>query len=305
MSFDDALLHQLRDPLLMAAPFFLLVIALELTALVVLEREDRRYDRRDTVTSILMGLSAGAVAILFKAVSLVGYAALYTFVAPWHLPADRWETWVGVMLAIDLLWYLYHRMAHRVRVMWAAHQAHHNSNYFNTSTAFRQKWNQWFESLAWIPLPLLGVPPWMVVAGFSLNLIYQFFVHTESIGKLPRPVELVFNTPSHHRVHHGSDPLYLDRNYGGILIIWDRMFGTFQAEEHRPTYGLTTPVHTSNLVTLQFHEYANLIRDLRSTKEVRSRLRFVFGPPGWRPDSHPQDAPEPAGRASASGSAQR
>jgi sterol desaturase/sphingolipid hydroxylase (fatty acid hydroxylase superfamily) len=230
-----------------------------------------------------MGLSAGVAAILFRSVAMVGYAALFVFVAPWHLPANRWETWVGVMVAIDLLWYTYHRGSHRIRVIWAAHQAHHNSNYFNTSTAFRQKWNQWFEVLIWVPLPMLGVAPWMVIAGFSINLIYQFFVHTETIGKLPRAIEFVFNTPSHHRVHHGSDALYLDRNYGGILIIWDRLFGTFQGEEHRPTYGLTTPVHGSNLVRLQFHEYAALIRDVRRTTGLRNRLGYVFGPPGWQP----------------------
>ncbi|MEU4418755.1 sterol desaturase family protein [Nocardia salmonicida] len=283
MSFLDALLHTLHDPLLMAAPFFLLVIAIELTGLIVLDRDERRYDVRDTATSIFMGLSAGGFAVLFKAASLVGYVALHEYVAPWHLPADRWETWVGVLLAIDLLWYTYHRISHRVRLVWAAHQAHHNGNYFNTATAFRQKWNQWFESLIWVPLPMLGVPPWMVLAGFSFNLIYQFFVHTESIGKLPRPIEFLFNTPSHHRVHHGSDELYLDRNYGGVLIIWDRLFGTFQAEQHRPTYGLTTPVHTSNLVRLQFHEYAALLRDVRHAPRWRDRLGYVFGPPGWQP----------------------
>ena len=230
MNLDQALLHQLRDPLLVATPFFLLVIAIELTGLVVLDRDDRRYDARDTATSIAMGLTAGLSALFFKTISLIGYVALYVYVAPWHLPADRWQTWAFTLLAIDLLWYTYHRASHRIRVMWAAHQAHHNSNFFNTSTAFRQKWNQWFESLAWVPLPLLGVPPWMVVAGFSFNLIYQFFVHTETIGRLPRPIEFVFNTPSHHRVHHASDELYLDRNFGGVLIIWDRLFGSFQAE---------------------------------------------------------------------------
>jgi sterol desaturase/sphingolipid hydroxylase (fatty acid hydroxylase superfamily) len=288
MTFADALIHQLHDPLVLAVPFFLVMIAIELTGLVVLDRDDHRYDPRDTMTSIASGLTAGVWAILFRAASLVGYAALYTYVAPWHLPADRWETWAGVMIAIDLLWYVYHRASHRIRVIWAAHQAHHNSNYFNTATAFRQKWNQWFESLAWIPLPLLGVPPWMVIAGFSLNLIYQFFVHTESVGKLPRPIEFVLNTPSHHRVHHGSDPIYLDRNYGGVLIIWDRMFGTFQAEQHRPTYGLTTPIHSSNLLRLQFHEYAALVRDLRTARRLRDRLGYVFGPPGWQPPSRDQ-----------------
>jgi sterol desaturase/sphingolipid hydroxylase (fatty acid hydroxylase superfamily) len=165
----------------------------------------------------------------------------------------------------------------------AAHQAHHNSNYFNTSAARRQKWNQWFGVLIWLPLPMLGVPPWTVLAGFSINLIYQFFTHTQSVGTLRAPIEFVFNTPSHHRVHHGSDAIYLDRNFGRILILWDRLFGTFQAEQHRPTYGLTTPVHSTNLVHLQFHEYAAMMRDAGAASCLRDRLGFLFGPPGWTP----------------------
>lgn len=293
----DNIQHQLHDPVAYALPFFFLTIAIELVALKVLDDDhEDRFTARDTVTSLSMGAGAVAVGVVFRAAALLLYAWLFAYVAPWHLPADRWETWVGVILAIDLLWYAYHRMSHRIRLMWAAHQAHHNSNYFNTSTALRQKWNQWFETLIWIPLPALGVPPWMVLAGFSINLIYQFFTHTESIGRLPRPIELVFNTPSHHRVHHGSDDLYLDRNYGGILIVWDRMFGTFQPEAHRPTYGLTTPLHTSNLITLQFHEYAAIVRDVRHSATWRARLGHVFGPPGWRPE---HAAEQPAADATA------
>ncbi len=127
------------------------------------------------------------------------------------------------------------------------------------------------------------MPPNLIYAAFSLNLIYQFFTHTERIGKLPRPVEFIFNTPSHHRVHHGSDPIYLDRNYGGILIVWDRLFGTFQPELHRPTYGLTKPVGTYNIVRLQFHEYTAILRDLRQARSWAVRLGYIFGPPGWQP----------------------
>ena len=136
--------------------------------------------------------------------------------------------------------------------------------------------------------------------GFSVSLVYQFFVHTERVGTLWRPVELVLNTPSHHRVHHGSDPEYLDRNYGGILIVWDRLFGTFQPELHRPTYGLTVPVGTFNPLRLQTHEYAAIARDVRAAPTWRDKIGYVFGPPGWRPDpvvtEHERPgAPETAG----------
>ena len=142
---------------------------------------------------------------------------------------------------------------------------------------------------AWVAPWQLPVDAWwtwaLAILGFSVSLVYQFFVHTERVGRLWRPLELVLNTPSHHRVHHGSDPEYLDRNYGGILIVWDRLFGSFQPELHRPTYGLTTPVGIYHVVRLQTHEYAAIIRDLRRTPGLRDKLGYVFGPPGWRPEA--------------------
>lgn len=278
--------HQLHDPVGYAIPVFLVLIVVELVALRYSGDDEPKlkgYAAKDAGTSLFMGLVGALVAVLFRAVALLGYAAGYVYLAPWHLPANTWWSWVLVILAVDLLWYCYHRMSHRVRLIWAAHQAHHSSEYFNYSTALRQKWNLWFENLMWLPLPLLGVPPWLVYTAFSINLIYQFWVHTEKIGTLPGPIELVFNTPSHHRVHHGSDPEYLDSNYAGILIVWDRLFGTFTAERHRPTYGLTTPVGTYNPMKLQFGAYAALARDVRAARSLRECLGYLFRPPGWRP----------------------
>jgi sterol desaturase/sphingolipid hydroxylase (fatty acid hydroxylase superfamily) len=147
-------------------------------------------------------------------------------------------------------------------------------------------------------LALLGFTPWTIYFAFAFNLIYQFFTHTETIGQLPRPIEFVFNTPSHHRVHHASNPEYLDRNYGGILIIWDRAFDTFQRELHTPTYGLTKPVRTYNVLKLQYHEYGNIISDVRATRRWRHKLGYIFGPPGWQPCRGANNAksacPEPA-----------
>ena len=283
----DTLLEQLHDPVGYAIPVFFLFIGIELLALRFHDDGDevppKGYSGIDSRTSLSMGLGSVVVGLFLRSGSLVVYALLYVYVAPWHLPANSWPTWVGVLLGVDLLWYVYHRLSHRVRLMWAAHQAHHSSEYFNYSTALRQKWNQYFELLMWLPLPLLGVPPWMIFTAFSVNLLYQFLVHTEKIDKLPRWYEFVFNTPSHHRVHHASNPEYLDRNYAGILIVWDRMFGTFAAERHRPTYGLTTPVNTYNLIKLQFHEFAAITRDVRGATRWRDRLGYLFGPPDWRP----------------------
>jgi sterol desaturase/sphingolipid hydroxylase (fatty acid hydroxylase superfamily) len=280
-----ALEAQLRDPVGYALPVFFLFIGLELLALRFADDDPPRrgYLAVDSRTSLFMGLGSSVAIVLFRSVSLLLYSAVYAYLAPWHLPADSPWTWVGLILGVDLLWYCYHRLSHRVRVIWAAHQAHHSSEYFNYTTALRQKWNLWFEVLIWLPLPLLGMPPALVYTGFSINLIYQFFVHTETVDKLPRPIEFLFNTPSHHRVHHGSDPEYLDRNYAGILIIWDRMFGTFAAERQRPRYGLTYPVNTYNVLRLQFGEYAAIARDVRRARGWRDRLGYLFGPPGWTP----------------------
>lgn len=307
----ESLPEAFRDPLVLATPFFALFLALEISAAALLERHrhdaavdtlrpadadivrPRRgaYSARDAVASISMGAVSMATSAGWHALGLIAYTALYVYVAPWHLSSDRWWAWVLVMIAVDFLFYWTHRISHRVRILWATHQAHHSSEYFNFSTALRQKWNNSAEVIMWLPLPALGVPPAMIFAAFSLNLIYQFVLHTERVGTLWRPVELVLNTPSHHRVHHGRDPEYLDRNYGGILIVWDRVFGSFQPELHRPHYGLTTPVDTHNIVRLQTHEYVAIARDLRAAPGLREQLGYLFGPPGWRPRPAPDQPP--------------
>ena len=198
-------------------------------------------------------------------------------------PPIEWYTWVIAIVGVDLLYYVYHRMAHRVRLIWATHQAHHSSQYFNFATALRQKWNISGDVFLRALLPLFGVPPWLVFLSFSINLIYQFWIHTERIDRLWRPIEFIFNTPSHHRVHHGMDQQYLDRNYGGIFILWDRLFGSFQAETTRPHYGLTKQVDTFNIWKLQTWEYMAIARDVRHATRWRDRLGYLFGPPGWAP----------------------
>ena len=285
-----ALPEQMRDPVLVAVPFFVLLLVVEWAAARTLDRAESggrapagAFDARDAWASIAMGLVSIGTTAAWKLLALLGYAALFAYLAPWHLSADRWYTWLIAIIGVDLLFYTYHRICHRVRLIWATHQAHHSSEYYNFATALRQKWNNSGEIVAWIPLPLLGIPPWVVFASFSVNLIYQFWVHTERIDKLWRPIEFVFNTPSHHRVHHGCDPQYLDRNYGGILIVWDRLFGTYQDELFRPKYGLTKPVDTFNIWTLQTHEYVAIARDVRGASGWADRMRYVFGPPGWQP----------------------
>lgn len=282
----NALPEPLRDPVALAVPAFALLLTIEWIAAAKLEDGERGgYSGRDARASLGMGLVSIATTTAWKALALIGYTAIYVYIAPWHLPADAWYTWVILILGVDLLFYGYHRIAHRTRLIWATHQAHHSSEYFNFATALRQKWNNSGEVIMWLPLPLLGMPPWMVFVGFSINLVYQFWVHTERIDRLPRPFEYIFNTPSHHRVHHGRDPQYLDKNYGGILIIWDRLFGSYADEVERPNYGLTKTVDTFNIWTLQTHEYRNIARDVAASRSWKERVGYIAGPPGWTPQA--------------------
>ncbi len=282
-------MHEVFDatanPITYAVPFFLLSILIELAALKWLDHDDNLtgYLAKDARASLLMGLGSLVTSTIVKVVMFVAYVAIYQYVAPFHVPM----TWWGILAAvvfIDFAYYWNHRFVHRARVGWAAHQAHHSSEYMNFATALRQKWNPWFEFFFFLPLPFLGFSPASLYLAFSINLIYQFFVHTEMIDKLPRPIEAIFNTPSHHRVHHGSDPEYLDKNYAGILIVWDRMFGSFQPEIRRPVYGLTKQKDTYNVFRLQYGDYAELWRDVRAADNWRDRLGYLFRPPGWVPD---------------------
>jgi sterol desaturase/sphingolipid hydroxylase (fatty acid hydroxylase superfamily) len=203
-------------------------------------------------------------------------------VSPWRIGSSA-TSWIVLFVAYDFCYYWEHRANHRVRILWASHVVHHSSRHYNLSTALRQTWTGVGNTVFLLPMALAGFPPYMIFATGSANLLYQFWIHTERIDKLPRPFEFVFNTPSHHRVHHGMDKLYLDKNYGGILIVWDRLFGSFQPELFRPHYGLTKQVDTYNIWKLQTREYVAIARDWRSATRLRDRLGYVFGPPGWAP----------------------
>lgn len=289
------LLDPLKNPTLVAIPFFLASLLMEIAAFKWLETDDemRGYEGKDSRTSILMGLGSIVSSAVFKFGTLVVFVAVYVWAAPEHLPTDTWWYWVLLIVGLDLAFYLQHRFVHRVRIGWAAHQAHHSSEYFNFSTALRQKWNPWAEALFWLPLPFLGFAPWTLYIAFGINLVFQFFQHTERIDRMWPPIEFLFNTPSHHRVHHGSDPIYLDRNYAGILIIWDRMFGSFQEEIERPTYGLTVPVTTHNLLKLQYGPFVDLYRDVHAAPRWRDKFGYVFMPPGWHPGEKRIEARQP------------
>ena len=272
------------DLILYAIPFFAASLAVEWITFRH-EREDHEealvgYDRQDTATSLTMGLGNVVINVGWKVVVAAIYAALYEL-TPLRIPSDAWWAWVLLFVADDFAYYWFHRVGHEVRVFWASHVTHHSSEHYNLSTALRQTWVPMAALPFWLPLALLGFKPWMIILQQAISLTYQFFIHTERVGKLPRPIELIFNTPSHHRAHHGSNDIYLDKNYGGITIIWDRLLGTFQAETERVKYGLTKNIETFNPIKVAAHEYAAIVRDVRAASSWRDRLGYVFRGPGW------------------------
>ncbi|MBM2621074.1 sterol desaturase family protein [Actinoplanes sp. LDG1-06] len=268
---------------LYAVPAFLLLIVMEVLSFRFLpDDEERGYEARDTATSLSMGLGSQIIGVPWKLFTAVAFAGLYV-ISPFRLDPGDWWVWVLLFFADDFAYYWFHRLHHEVRVLWAGHVVHHSSQFFNLSTALRQSWTPMTALPFWLGLALLGMPPWMIFLQQSISLAYQFFLHTERINKLPRPVEWFFNTPSHHRVHHGSNDPYLDRNYGGILIIWDRLFRSFEPEGEKVRYGLTSNITTFNPLKVATHEYAAIWADFRSAPTWRARAGYVFGRPGWRP----------------------
>jgi sterol desaturase/sphingolipid hydroxylase (fatty acid hydroxylase superfamily) len=273
----------MTEVLYYAVPFFVLLLVVEAMTYRHLQSDELvGYEFDDTRTSLLMGSGNVVINVLWKLVVVTVYAALYEL-TPLRLDAGDWWVWVLLFFGDDLAYYWFHRVSHESRVFWASHVVHHSSQHYNLSTALRQTWVPMTYLPFWLPLLLLGFAPWMVLLAQSWSLIYQFFLHTERVGRLPRPLEAVLNTPSHHRVHHGANEQYLDRNYGGILVIWDRLFRSFEPEGERVRYGLTTNLRTFNPVKVAFHEYGALWTDLRSTRSWRTRWNLLLRGPGYKP----------------------
>ena len=276
-------MSELPNPVDYAVPAF---VALVLIEMIVVRRANRdRYEPRDTLTSLSMGLgSTIAGALTAGAIVLMSnWLNEHRF---YDIPYVWWA-WPLCFFLDDLNYYVFHRTAHRVRWFWAAHVNHHSSQHYNLSTALRQTWTG-FLSVSFIfrlwPL-LLGFPVPMLLFCGGINLIYQFWIHTEVIGRCPRWVEAVMNTPSHHRVHHAVNPRYLDKNYAGVFIVWDKLFGTFAGErdDEQIRYGLVKQLGTFNLFHTVFHEWAGIARDLW-TAPWRAKLMYLVGPPGWSHD---------------------
>ncbi|HWR80624.1 MAG TPA: sterol desaturase family protein [Pseudomonas sp.] len=269
---------------LYAIPFFFLLIALELVA-------DRwrglsTYRLSDSLNSLSAGVLSQASGLLTKGFGLVFYLLVWEHIALFELSADAWWVWVFAFVLYDFCYYWAHRIGHERNVFWAAHVVHHQSEDYNLTTALRQTSTGFI--LGWIfflPMALLGIPPLVLLTVGALNLLYQFWVHTRHVPKLGW-LEWIFITPSNHRVHHAQNPIYMDRNYGGVFIIWDRLLGTFQEEldEEPVVFGVTTPLASWNPLWANLHFYAQLWRDALHASSWWDKLRIWFMPTGWRPD---------------------
>lgn len=275
----------MAEVLYYAIPFFVLLLVLEYLSFRQVRDEQSDlvgYEARDTRTSLTMGFGNVAINFVWKFAVLALYVAIYEL-TPLRLDPGAWWVWVLLFFADDFSYYWFHRVSHESRGFWASHVVHHSSQHYNLSTALRQTWVPVTYLPFWLWLPAVGFEPWMVLLAQAWSLIYQFWIHTERIRKLPRPLESVLNTPSHHRVHHGVNDQYLDRNYAGILIIWDRLFGTYEPEGERVRYGLTTQLRTSRPLRVAFHEYIAMWHDIKRAPRFRDKLGVVFHGPGWTP----------------------
>lgn len=269
---------QIPDLIHLAIPGFILLLVLEAIADAVMRRE--LYELKDTGASLSMGVGNVIIGLGAKAMVL----GIFTFVHKFAIFNIGWSWWAWVLLffADDFSYYWFHRTSHECRLFWASHVVHHSSQRYNLGTALRQTWTGNIMSwIFWLWMPFIGFPPVMVLTMQAISLLYQFWIHTELVRRMG-PLEWVLNTPSHHRVHHGSNHEYLDRNHAGILIIWDRLFGTFEPERARVIYGLTKNINSYNPLRIAFHEWLDIWRDVLRAPTWRLKLRYVFGRPGGK-----------------------
>lgn len=242
------------------------------------------YRFNDAVTNISCGIAQQITGVFSKTILIIGYIYLYENHRIFNIQ-ENLITWVLLFIGIDFFYYWFHRLAHEVSLFWGTHIVHHQSEEYNLSVALRQSSFQGFVSMIfYLPLAFIGFNPISFVTISAFQTLYQFWIHTKAIDKLPTWFEYIFNTPSHHRVHHGRNPKYIDKNHGGTLIIFDRMFGTFQEEEEEVVYGVTKPLSSWNPLWANFDWYADLWQDLKKDMSMADRFRVLFNKPGWLPE---------------------
>jgi len=280
--------------IVLALPVFVLLIAIEFA--VGLRRGRNTYRLNDALNSIGLGILSQLAGVFSKLMAIGIYSAVFARFALWPMAVDSPWVWALALLLYDLCYYWLHRAGHRCALFWAAHVVHHQSEDYNLSTALRQTSSGWIAGwLFYLPLAVLGIPPLVFAVVALVDLLYQFWVHTQQIGKLGW-FDRWFCSPSNHRAHHAVNDRYLDRNYGGILIVWDRLFGTFEEEDDAEpcVYGTRSPLRSWNPLWANVQVYADLARDSWRTRRWSDKLRVWLRPPGWRPADVAAISPKPA-----------
>ncbi|MEQ8925253.1 MAG: sterol desaturase family protein [Fulvivirga sp.] len=269
------------NPIILSIPIYFLLIGIELIIQWVTKK--KLYRLNDAVTNISCGITQQLSGIFLKVLGVGAYALVYHYFHIFEIPST-WYWFIVLFIGADFFYYWAHRMSHEINLFWGGHVVHHQSEDYNFSVALRQGsfqilWTFFF----YFPLAIIGFKPVDFVFVSALVTVYQFWIHTETINKMGW-FELVFNTPSHHRVHHGRDPKYIDKNHAGVFIIWDKMFGTFQKEEEKPTYGITKPINSWNPVWVNLDHYAQMVKQWPQIKGINNKLKFLFNKPGWLPE---------------------
>lgn len=274
-------MHFDTNILLKAVPAFILFVVVEWIVLVKAHHHTK--SKRIEFGSVWLGVGFLLLSPITKSLNLFSLSLAYEY-RIFSLSDNIWITIFPCFLAEDFSYYWFHRLSHQVRYLWASHMVHHSGEDFSYTVAFRQPWTSYISGtfIFWMWIPFIGFTPEMVLFLKSASVIYQFCLHTETIGRLPGWYEYIFNTPSHHRVHHGSDTCYLDKNHGGTLIIWDRIFGTYQDEIFKPTYGLTKNIPSQNPFVITFFEWKRLLADIINATSPLDVFRYLFKAPGWR-----------------------
>jgi alkylglycerol monooxygenase len=268
--------------ILYAIPVFFLLIGVELLVARIMKRDIYRLN--DAITNLSCGVASQVMGLLVRGSLIVAYLYLHEHYRFFSLGADRWWVWVACFVGVDFFYYWFHRYAHEISFMWGGHIVHHQSEEYNLSVALRQGSFQGFTGwVFYLPLALIGFDPYVFLIVGQFQTLYQFWIHTRLIDKMWAPFEYIFNTPSHHRVHHGVNPKYIDKNHGGTLIIWDRMFGTFQAEEEEVVYGVTKPLASWNPIWANFDYLLDMARLIVRCRNPLDMLRVLVKGPGWRP----------------------
>lgn len=291
----DISLTDIPNPLAWAVPFLFVCIAVE--AYISYRENKELYEWKDTVACTWVGIGTAVFSFVTKVATVALFFLFFELFEPlreqylgYSQLGWAWWVWVLCMLGDDFNFYWHHRFCHTVRILWAAHIVHHSSEKFNFATAFRNGWTIFFfKPIYWLWLPALGFHPIMVITAVTINSTYQMFLHSSMVPSFGW-FEKIFNSPWIHQVHHACNIEYLDRNHGGILVIWDRLFGTYQTNTEKPKFGVLHPPNSYNPLVLVGHEYRDIWNDVRRAKRWQDKLKYIFYPPGWSPDGSTKTA---------------